>query len=108
MPSAIYTVPAVATVGLTEADTAGKDYEAKTNDLSGWMSGRTYAETVAWSKVLVENGTGKILGAHLAAHGAKEVIHIFAFATRYGVPASHLSSTVYAYPTFMSDVKNLV
>ena len=101
-------LPAVATVGLTEADTAGKDYEAKTNDLSGWMSGRTYAETVAWSKVLVENGTGKILGAHLAAHGAKEVIHIFAFATRYGVPASHLSSTVYAYPTFMSDVKNLV
>ena len=110
MPSAIYTVPAVATVGLTEveADTAGKDYEAKTNDLSGWMSGRTYAETVAWSKVLVENGTGKILGAHLAGHGAEEVIHIFAFAMRYGVPASDLSSTVYAYPTFMSDVKNLV
>ena len=70
MPSAIYTVPAVATVGLTEveADTAGKDYEAKTNDLSGWMSGRTYAETLAWSKVLVENGTGEILGAHLARH----------------------------------------
>ena len=39
MPSAIYTVPAVATVGLTEveADTAGKNYEAKTNDLSFWM-----------------------------------------------------------------------
>ena len=110
MPSAVYTVPAVATVGLTEAeaDAAGKDYEAKTNDLSSWMSGRTYAETVAWSKVLVENGTGKILGAHLAGHGAEEVIHIFAFAMRYGVPASDLSSTVYAYPTFMSDVKNLV
>lgn len=70
MPSAIYTVPAVATVGLTEveADTAGKNYEAKTNDLSGWMSGRTYAETVAWSKILAENGTGDILGAHLAGH----------------------------------------
>jgi len=110
MPSAVYTVPAVATVGLTEAESnaAGKDYEAKTNDLSSWMSGRTYAETVAWSKVLVENGTGKILGAHLAGHGAEEVIHIFAFAMRYGVPASDLSSTVYAYPTFMSDVKNLV
>ena len=37
MPSAFYTVPALATVGLTEAeaDTAGKYYEAKTNDLSG-------------------------------------------------------------------------
>ena len=70
MPSAIYTVPAVATVGLTEveADTAGKNYEAKTNDLSGWMSGRTYAETVAWSKILAENGTGDILDAHLAGH----------------------------------------
>ena len=101
-------MPAVATVGLTEADTAGKDYEAKTNNLSGWLSGRTYAETVAWSKVLVENGTGKTLGAHLAGHGAEEVIHIVAIAMRYGVPASDLSNTVYAYPTFMSDVKNLV
>lgn len=110
MPSAIYTVPAVATVGLTEAeaDKAGKDYEAKTNDLSGWMSGRTYAETVAWSKVPVGNGAGKTLGAYLAGHGAEEVIHIFAFAMRYRVPASDLSSTVYAYPTFMSGVKNLV
>jgi len=60
---------------------------------------------VAWSKVLVENGTGKILGAHLAGHGAEEVIHIFAFAMRFGVPASDLSSSVYADPTFMSDVK---
>ena len=61
MPSAIYTMPAVATVGLTEveADTAGKYYEAKTNDLSGWMLGRTYAETVAWSKVLVGNGRAR-------------------------------------------------
>ena len=110
MPSAVYTVPAVATVGLTEeeATKAGKDFEAKTNDLSGWMSGRTYAETVAWAKVLVEKGTDKILGAHLAGHGAEEVIHLFAFAMRYGVPAGDLSSTVYAYPTFMSDAKFLV
>ena len=35
-------------------------------------------------------------------------LHIVAFAMRYGVPASDLYSTVYAYPTFMSDVKNLV
>lgn len=110
MPSAVYTVPAIATVGMTEAEAsaAGKQFEAKVNDLSGWMSGRTYAETVAWAKVLVETDSGKILGAHLAGHGAEEVIHIFAFAMRYGVPASDLSSTVYAYPTFMSDVKNLV
>jgi pyruvate/2-oxoglutarate dehydrogenase complex dihydrolipoamide dehydrogenase (E3) component len=40
MPTAVCVVPAVVMVSLTEAEA---DYEAKANDLSGWMSSRTYA-----------------------------------------------------------------
>jgi hypothetical protein len=40
MPTAVCAVPAVVMVSLTEAEA---DYEAKTDDLSGWMSGHTYA-----------------------------------------------------------------
>ena len=58
--------------------------------------------------MLVEEGAGIILGAHLLGHGAPETIHPFAFAITYGVTSEQLSNTVYAYPTFMSDVKFLI
>jgi len=73
-----------------------------------WRSAKTYVENAAFAKVLVEDDTGKILGAHLLGHGAPETIHLFAFAMTYGVTAEQLSTTVYAYPTFMSDIKFLV
>ena len=107
IPANIYTVPSLAAVGLTEAEATaqGKDFTAKSNDLAPWRSSKTYAETVAFSKVLVENGTDKILGAHIVGHGSEEIIHLFAFAMKHGLTTGDLSSTVYAYPTFTSDLK---
>ena len=60
------------------------------------------------SKVLVEKGSGRILGAHLLGHGAGETVHLFAFAIRHGITAPMLTDTTYAYPTFASDIKNML
>ena len=73
-----------------------------------WRSAKTYAETAAWSKVLVDEKSGQILGAHIVGHGSEEIIHIFAMAMKHGLPAAELASTLYAYPTFASDIKFLV
>ncbi len=110
IPSAVYTVPAFASVGLSEAEATerGLKFKAKANDLEDWRSSRTYAETVAYSKVLIEEGSGKILGAHLVGHGGEEAIHLFAFAMKHGITAQGLSDSVYAYPTFSSDIKNML
>ena len=110
IPANVYTVPALASVGLTEfeATAQGLKFAAKTNDMAGWRSSMTHAETVAWSKVLVEDGTGRIIGAHIVGHGAEEIIHLFAMAIRHGLGAGDLGDAVYAYPTFSSDVKFMV
>ncbi len=110
IPSAVYTTPALASVGLTEAQAAeaGVEVEVKTNDMTGWRSAMTYAETAAFAKVLVGKADGLIKGATIIGHGAEEIIHIFAFAMQHGVSADQLKSTVYAYPTFSSDIKFLV
>lgn len=110
IPSAVYTVPALASVGMTEEE-AGKDglkFTARTNDMTSWRSARTYAETASFAKVLVEDDSGRILGAHMVGHGAEEVIHLFALAMKHGITASDMSSFVYAYPTFSADVKFLL
>jgi glutathione reductase (NADPH) len=110
VPACVFTVPAIASVGLSETEAAaqGLDFEAKVNDLASWRSSMTHAETASWSKVLVENGSRRILGAHMFGHGAEEVIHLFAFAIKHGVGADGIGEAVFAYPTFTSDIKNMV
>ena len=110
IPSSVFTVPTFASVGLTEAEAEDKGvaFHLKTNDMGTWRSSKTHAESVAFAKVLVADDSGKILGAHMFGHGAEEVIHLFAFAMKHGITGAELASTVYAYPTFASDVKFLV
>ncbi len=109
IPSGIYTVPALSTVGLTEeqANEQGLDVKVTTNDMTGWISGKTYAETVAWAKVLVDEAADKIVGAHLVGHQGEDVIHLFAMAMRHGIPASKMKEDMFAFPTFSADMKNL-
>ena len=38
----------------------------------------------------------------------EEIVHLFAFAMKHGLGAKDLAETVYAYPTFASDIKNMV
>ena len=110
VPSAVYTVPAFASVGLTEAEARekGLDVTIAVNDMTGWFSGKSYGETVAWSKVLTEEATGRILGAHLVGHHDEELIHLFAFAMKFGITAGQIKDTIFGFPTFASDVKNLL
>ncbi|WP_425085778.1 dihydrolipoyl dehydrogenase family protein [Ruegeria profundi] len=110
IPSAVYTVPALSTVGLSEAEARekGLDVSVTVSDMSGWFSTKTYAETAAWSKVLVDKSTDQVLGAHILGHHGDELIHLFAMAMRHGISASDLKSSLYAFPTFAADIKSLI
>jgi len=55
-------------------------------------------------KVLVEDNSGRILGAHLLGAQAEETINLFALAIRAGIKANDLREMIYAYPTHASDV----
>ena len=110
IPSCVYTVPALSTVGLTEADARaqGLNVRASVNDMTGWFSGKTYAESVAWAKVLVDEDADRIVGAHMVGHQGEELIHLFALTMSQGIPASRLRENLFAFPTFSSDVKSLI
>jgi glutathione reductase (NADPH) len=110
IPSCVYTVPVLASVGLTVAKAAelGRRVKVHTNDLSGWLSSRTYAETAAWARVVVDEESDRILGAQIVGHAGEELIHIFALAMRHGITATQLRQTVYGFPTFSADVKSML
>ena len=75
---------------------------------SGWYTARRVAETVYGFKVLVEEGSEHILGAHLIGPHVDEVINIFALAIRNKLTARDLKATIFAYPTGGSDVSYML
>jgi glutathione reductase (NADPH) len=110
IPTVVYTVPPLARVGLleTEAREQGLRFQALYEDTSAWYSSRRVGLTHTGSKALLEEGTGRILGAHLLGHNADEVINLFGLAMRAGLPASALKEMPSAYPTSSSDVPYMV
>jgi glutathione reductase (NADPH) len=110
IPSVVFTTPPLARVGLLEeaARAQGLRFTTHHEDTSGWYSSRRVALPHTGFKTLVEEGTGRILGAHLLGLHAEEVINLFALAIRAGLRASDLKQMVYTYPTSASDVGYMV
>ena len=110
IPSCVYTVPALASVGLTQAkaEEQGGGVKVHTNDLMSWLSSRTYAESTAWSRIVVEEESDRILGAQIVGHAGEELIHLFALAIKHGITATALRQMVYGFPTFSADIKSML
>jgi len=108
--SVVFTTPPLAAVGLTEEEARrkGSKIRVKSEDTRSWFSNRRVRETAAMYKTVVEEGTNRILGAHLLGPHADEVINLFAIAVRHNLTTTDLSHMIYAYPTSGSDIAYMV
>ncbi|MDQ3847508.1 MAG: NAD(P)/FAD-dependent oxidoreductase [Thermoproteota archaeon] len=107
VPSVVFTIPALASVGMheKEAKESGFRFRVKHENTASWASSRRVGETCSGFKVLVEEGSNRILGAHLVGPHAEEIINIFSMAIRLGLTAKDLQDPLlYSYPTNASDV----
>ena len=110
VPSVAFTIPPIAAVGLSEraAREQGLAFRVNRQQASEWFTARQAAEPVYGSKVLIEDGSERILGAHLVGPHVDEVINIFALAIRKGLTSEDLKTAVFAYPTGASDIGYMV
>src|SRR5713101_2285683 len=110
IPSVVFTTPPLARVGLSEeaARAQGLRFATHHEDTSGWYSSRRVALPHTGFKTLVEEPSGRILGAHLLGLHAEEVINLFGLAIRTGMRANDLKEMVYAYPTSASDIGSML
>lgn len=110
IPTVVFTIPPLASVGLRENDARhqGLKFKVKQEETSGWYSSRRVNLKTSAFKVLVEEGTDRILGAHILGEHAEEVINIFGLAIRNGLTATELKTMIYAYPTSCSDVSYMI
>ena len=109
MPSAVFTLPTLASVGMTEKQVkeTGKEYRVKDGSASNWYNAKRINESTYAYKVLSDN-EGYILGAHIIGPHAEEMINLFAMAIRGKLTVSDIRNMVYAYPSMGSDIGSMV
>lgn len=106
VPSVAFTIPPVAAVGLNEEEARqrGLKYRVQSQRVSTWFNARQAAEPIYGFKVLVDETTDLVLGAHLVGPHVDEVINLFALAIRHSLTTRNLKTTMFAYPTGASDI----
>ncbi len=110
VPTVAFTVPPLASVGLNEdsAKEQGLRFRVHQEDTGDWYSSRRVAENCSGFKVLIDENTDRILGAHLLGPEADELINVFTLAMRANVSAETLRHTIFAYSTHASDVSYML
>jgi len=110
VPTVAFTVPPLAAVGMNEeaAKKQGLRFRVHQEDTAGWYSSRRVAEDCSGFKVLIEESTDRILGAHLLGPEADELINVFALAMQTNVSATTLRHSIFAYPTHASDMSYML
>lgn len=101
LPSCVFSIPPLATVGISEATARNQDLDVRIcgGDMSGWFPVRRVNEDAAAWKVIIDATTDEILGAHVLGPDAAEVINLFGLAMRQGLTAGQLRAMPFAYPT---------
>lgn len=108
VPFVVYTIPEIAGVGMPPDEALAGRHHISILDLSGLKTSRISGESGTLSKVVVEEGTGKVLGAHILGHRGEELINIFSLAVRFGLTVSDLNNAVFSFPSFSADIKDML
>jgi glutathione reductase (NADPH) len=109
MPSAVFTLPSLAAVGMTEKQVkeSGIEHKVKLASASNWYNAKRINESNYAYKVISDND-GHILGAHIIGPHAEETINLFAMAIRAKLKVTDIRNMVYSYPSMGSDIGSMV
>jgi glutathione reductase (NADPH) len=110
VPSVVFTLPKIASVGLQEAEASrqGLQFDVKFRETADWLHNLRINEPFAGFKIILERDTGRILGAHLLDSHADDLINLFALAMQHNLTAADIKQVLYAYPTASSSVQYMV
>lgn len=107
IPRAVFTDPEVAAVGLSaaEARAQGMQVEADCLDLAHVPKAAAIYQTKGLVKMVIEQGTQRIVGVQLVANRGADIIHEAALAVKYRLTAKDLIETIHVYPTMSEAIR---
>ena len=107
IPGVIYTTPEVASIGKTEEQLKELNIKYKIGKFSFMANSRAKAidDSEGFVKILADETTDKVLGAHIIGPHAGELIAEIGVAMEFGASSEDIARTCHAHPTFSEAVK---
>lgn len=106
VPSCIYTIPEVGTVGLSEAEARAKGYQLLIGKFPLMACGKAIAtgEPEGFFKLIANKETRKLLGAHLVGKSATEIVAEMSAYMKMGARIDDVIDTIHAHPTISEAI----
>ena len=110
VPSCIYTIPQVASVGMTEDQARAKGMDIKVGVSRANCNGKAIASgiTDGFVKVIFCNTTGELLGAHLIGEEVTEMINGYLVCKQLEATDQDLAATIFPHPTLSEMLHSAV
>lgn len=110
VPTAVFTIPELARVGLLEdeARSNGINLDVRYSDTSGWYSNYRIGEPTAAAKILIDKSNDTIIGAHMLGPEYGELINFLGLAMKLGLTTRQLKSMTPTYPSVGSDLGSML
>jgi dihydrolipoamide dehydrogenase len=107
IPSVVYTMPEIASVGATEEELKAKGIAYNVGKFPFTANGRARAnrQTEGFVKILADATTDRVLGAHIVGAGAGEAIAELCVLIEFGGSAEDLARTCHAHPTLSEAIR---
>ncbi|MBT4203135.1 MAG: dihydrolipoyl dehydrogenase [Rhodobiaceae bacterium] len=109
IPGCVYSTPQIASIGLTEK-IASENYNIKVGKFPLMANGKAQAigSTSGFVKVIYDEKTGELLGAHMIGDGVTELIHGYAIAKNMEGTEEDIKTTVFPHPTLSESLHEAV
>jgi dihydrolipoamide dehydrogenase len=106
MPSAIFTDPEIAIVGMNPAEAKAKGIELSIGKFPFSASGRALAsnDSEGFTKVLADKDSGLVLGVEIVGHEASDLISEGSLAIEMGATVEDIGLTVHPHPTLPETI----
>ncbi|RCW93679.1 dihydrolipoyl dehydrogenase family protein [Winogradskyella arenosi] len=110
VPSIVFTHPQLAMVGYSEAEAKSryKNIKVYKGDASKWYNAKKENAEVYAYKILVNERTDTIVGAHLLSNQANETINILTMAINTGMTVTEFKKQIFTYPSYSNDLKSML
>lgn len=106
IPRCIFTIPEIASVGISEEEAKKKGYKVAIGKFPFMANGKaiTTGDTTGFVKVVVDRETNAILGIHILGLQATELITQASLAIRLGCTINELNRIIYPHPTLSEAI----
>ncbi len=110
MPTVVFTLPTMASVGINEIEAKEKGIDIRVNyrEAGEWFNAKRLNVQEYAFKTIIDKENQTVLGAHIIGPHAEETINLFAMAIKTKMKISELRTMIFAYPTLASDIPHML